>query len=182
MAHETQGFNRGVVAALAPANGDRILEVGFGHGSTLAAVAALAPRAALAGIDLSADAMRFAAHRLGDVADGWIDLRAGDAAHLPWVDASFDKAFSVHTIYFWADALQNLRELFRVLRPGGRLVVGFRERSPAAIAAFPESVYRFYSTDELRALLEAAGFEEVHVTEGGKGRDLRMALCRRGPP
>jgi SAM-dependent methyltransferase len=179
MVHETQGLNREVVAALSPADGDRILEVGFGHGSTLSTIAALAPRAALVGIDLSADAARFAAHRLADVADGRLDLRAGDSANLPWADASFDKAFSVHTIYFWPYALQNLRELFRVLRPGGRLVLGFRESSPAAIAAFPAPIYRFYSVDDLRALLEAAGFEDVHVTDSVNGSDLRMASARR---
>jgi hypothetical protein len=88
----------------------------------------------------------------------------------------------VHTIYFWADALQNLKELFRVLRPGGRLVLGFRESSPAAMAAFPAPVYRFYSTDELTALLEAAGFQDVRVTDSVNGSDLRMASARRGPP
>jgi SAM-dependent methyltransferase len=180
MAHETRGLNGEVVAALAPADGDRILEVGFGHGTTLSAVAARASRAVLAGIDLSPDAAHFAAQRLADVADGQVDLRAGDSATLPWGDASFDKAFSVHTIYFWPDALQNLMELDRVLRPGGRLVLGFRERSPAAIAGFPASVYRFYTVDEVKGLLKAAGFEDVDVAKSVNGSDLWIASGRRG--
>jgi SAM-dependent methyltransferase len=175
MAQETRGLNGEVIAEVAPADGDRILEVGFGHGSTLYAVASRAPGAALAGIDLSTDAASFAARRLTDVADGRVDLRAGDSAQLPWPDASFDKAFSVHTIYFWPDALQNLKELVRVLRPGGRLVLGFRERSPAATASFPASVYRFYSVAEVKGLLEAAGFEDVRASESVTGSDLRIA-------
>jgi ubiquinone/menaquinone biosynthesis C-methylase UbiE len=181
MAHETRGFNLEVVAALAPADGERILEVGFGHGSTLAAIAAKAPRAELAGIDLSVEAVGHAAGRCKmGVVEGRIDLRAGDSAHLPWGDASFDKAFSVHTIYFWADPLQNLRELWRVLRPDGRLFLGCRERSAAATASFPASVYRFYSDDELTTLVRGAGFHGVQLNQAVAGNgDLRVVSAQK---
>jgi len=51
-----------------------------------------------------------------------------------------------------------LRELRRVVKPGGRLVVGFRERSNEALAAFPASIYRLYSGDEIGGLLRETGF------------------------
>jgi ubiquinone/menaquinone biosynthesis C-methylase UbiE len=179
MAHETRGLNLEVLDALAPADGDRIVEIGFGHGSTLCAIAAKAPHAALAGIDLSADAARFAARRCKIGADR-IDLRAGDSAQLPWPDASFDKAYSVHTIYFWTDPQQNLSEVRRVLRPGGRLVLGLRERSPAAVASFPAPVYRFYSDDELVALLQASDFTEIEVRAARSGGgDLGVVSARK---
>jgi ubiquinone/menaquinone biosynthesis C-methylase UbiE len=179
MAHETRGLNLEVLDALAPADGDRLVEIGFGHGSTLCAIAAKAPHAELAGIDLSADAARYAAQRC-KMAAGRIDLRAGDSAHLPWADASFDKAYSVHTMYFWTDPQQNLSEIRRVLRPGGRLALGLRERSPAAVASFPPPVYRFYSGDELVSLLQASDFTEIEVRAAhGGGGDLRVVSARK---
>jgi len=178
MAHETRSFNREVLDVLAPADGERMVEVGFGHGSALAEIAGASPRAELAGIDVSDDAARVAARRCRvALAAGRLDLRVGDGADLPWPDATFDKAFAVHTVYFWSDPLRNLRELRRVLRPGGLLVLGLRERSPAAIASFPPPTYHFYSDDELAAFLRTAGFGEVDVRMARSGAgDLRIVV------
>jgi SAM-dependent methyltransferase len=96
-----------------------------------------------------------------------MDLRVGDAAGLPWDARSFSKALTVHTIYFWREPALCMRELRRVVRPGGRLVVGFRERSDEALAAFPSSIYRLFARDEVVALLQEAGFTA----------ELRRAQC-----
>jgi len=158
MARETTRFNNEIISMLWIEDADRVLEVGFGHGRTLAAAAAQT-RATFAGLDISTDALRVAsASCRGAIADGRLDLRVGDAAILPWEASSFSKAFTVHTIYFWRDPMTCLRELRRVVRPGGRVVVGFRERSDDALAAFPASIYQLYSGDEVVALLREAGF------------------------
>src|SRR5262245_15052184 len=102
MAGETSRFNREVLSVLDIASGDRVLEVGFGHGKTLATAAAGTPGATFAGLDISADALRVASARCRrPIAEGRIELQVGDAASLPWQAATFTKAFTVHTIYFW---------------------------------------------------------------------------------
>ncbi|HKA89591.1 MAG TPA: methyltransferase domain-containing protein [Haliangiales bacterium] len=175
MARETRGLNHEVLAALGAADGERILEVGFGHGRTLAEAAGAAPRAAFAGIDASAKAARVAARRCRDaIARGRIDLRVGDSAALPWPGGAFDKAFSVHTLYFWQEPRRDLGELRRVLAPGGLVVLGFRERSDAAVATFPG--YRFYTAEQLAELLAAAGFHDLAVRP--VSGDLRVARAR----
>jgi len=178
MARETAPFNEEVLDALAPADGEHILELGFGHGRTLAAAAGRAPDARFAGIDVASTAARAAARRCRALIEaGRLDLRTGDAAELPSRDASFDAAFSVHTLYFWSDPARALAELRRVLRPGGRLVLGFRERTDDAVARFPPPLYRFYSTDELTEMLANAGFAAVHVRVAASGPDLRIAIA-----
>jgi ubiquinone/menaquinone biosynthesis C-methylase UbiE len=115
------------------------------------------------------------------IAAGRLDLRAGDGASLPWQANSFDAAFSVHTIYFWPEPAQQLRELRRVLRPGARLVLGFRERSDEAMAQFPAPTYRFYSTDEVASRLADAdlGTVEMRASTAGPGLWIAMACAGR---
>jgi ubiquinone/menaquinone biosynthesis C-methylase UbiE len=182
MAHETRAFNREVLTALGPADGESIVEVGFGHGATLADLASMAPQAQLAGLDVSEDAARIARGKCRSaIAEGRLDLRVGDGAALPWGDAAFDKAYAVHTVYFWDDPRQHLGELRRVLGARGMLVLGVRERSPAALASFPAPVYRFYSADELCLLLRGAGFGDVDVRAAQSGGgDLRIVTGRAG--
>lgn len=164
MGRETARFNDEVLAAVALRDGEHLLEIGYGHGRTIATAAAGAPGARLAGIDASPAAARVARRRCRRlIADGRLELRTGDSAALPWERASFDAILSVHTLYFWPDPGQHLREMCRVLRPGGRLALGFRERSAAAIASFPPPTYRFASVEEVTALVTAAGFESVTV-------------------
>jgi ubiquinone/menaquinone biosynthesis C-methylase UbiE len=179
MARGTTPLNLEVLDALRIADGDRVLEVGFGHGKTLATAAASTPTATFAGIDVSADAVRVASRRCrNEIAAGRMELQLGDARALPWADASFAKAFTVHTIYFWSDPIACLRELRRVVRPGGRLIVGFCERSPEVEAAFPPAIYHLYSGDEVIEMLRGAGFV-AELRRADSADDLRLAVAAR---
>jgi len=141
----------------------------------------------IAGVDYSR-AMVAAASRRNRraIRDGRVELQYGEAAHLPFVDAAFDKAYGIHTIYFWPDAPAGLKELRRVLRPGGQedsslphrraddvrpsagglLVITIlpKERWPAApdgSLGTPEC--QVYSGAELAELMGAAGFTQTRV-------------------
>src|SRR5919204_412524 len=57
-----------------------------------------------------------------------LDLRVGSVERLPFPDASFDHAVGVNTVAVWPDLEAGLRELHRVLRPGGRLLLGWHGR------------------------------------------------------
>lgn len=178
MASETARFNDEVLDALAIRGGEHVLELGFGHGRTIAAAAKRAPEACFAGIEIAPTAVRSAARRCRALAAaGRLDLRAGDGLPLPWPDGAFDAAFAVHTLYFWPDAARQLAELRRVLRPGGRLVLGFRERTEDALARFPAPTYRFYSSEEVRTMLERAGFDAPNVRATTSNAELRLGCA-----
>ena len=87
-----------------------------------------------------------------------LELRAGSSAALPWPDGSFDTVYAVHTIYFWDDPAKHLSEIHRVLAPGGRAVLGFRERNTMTEKALPAEVYNLRSMQEVADLLRNVGF------------------------
>lgn len=120
------GLSPGRLAeALQPWSGARLLELGPGDGEyTLAVAEAVAPGGSVAAFDLQQemlDALDESARRRG-VAN--LEPRQGDATALPYEDATFDGAFLVTVLGEIPDQVAALRELRRVLRPGGRVVFG----------------------------------------------------------
>jgi SAM-dependent methyltransferase len=165
MAAETASLNLQALELLALQTSDRMLEIGFGHGKTIGLAAARVPDGLVAGVDISEDMVRMARQRCENLMrQSRVDLRVGDSSSLPFPDGSFDKVLCIHTLYFWKDPVRDLREICRALKPGGRFVLGFRAKfHPGSAKDFPESVYRFYSTNEVCMLLKSAGFEKIVI-------------------
>lgn len=160
MAKETAAANEELLSLVELQPTDQVLEIGFGHGRTMDRAAAAVPQGFVAGVDLSEDMVRMAAKRLRRVIEaGRAEVQRADSARLPYEDRRFDKAYALHTLYFWKDPVQHLREVCRVLKSGGRFVLGFTPGDdPQARANFPASVYHFYESDQVRAFLDDAGF------------------------
>lgn len=100
----------------------RLLEIGFGTGA-MAELLARRGAALVAGVDPSPLMVGTARRRTRGLP---VDLRQGDAASLPWDDASFDAAVALHSFQFWNPVQTCLGELRRVLKPGGRLLLVLR--------------------------------------------------------
>lgn len=145
---------------------DSVLEVGFGGGNLLAAILAKQPRQAI-GVDLSEEMAARGRRRFQSrIANGQAKILAGSVDRLPLADASADKACSLNSIYFWKDPGLAMRELARVVRPGGTLVLGFE--APETLRAWPGHRYgfRIWEPDEVIALAVGAGFGKAEVHEG----------------
>lgn len=159
MAQETAELNATVLHALELEPTDHVLEVGFGHGRTIERAAALVSQGTVTGVDLSETMVGMARRRCRRfIEEGRVRLEQGDSSGLAFPGAHFDKVYSVHTIYFWSEPSQHLNEIHRVLKPGGRLVLGLRSKEDVATGSFPASVYTFHDTDSVRRLLTASGF------------------------
>src|SRR5262249_21758924 len=110
MERETAAANDAALTLLELQAGDRVLEGGFGHGRTIARAAAAVDHGVVAGIDPSEEMARMATRRCRRLVDaGRVRLARADGMHLPYPDQCFDKAYTIHTIYFWADPERHLR-------------------------------------------------------------------------
>jgi ubiquinone/menaquinone biosynthesis C-methylase UbiE len=144
--------------------GQHIVEIGFGNGREIPRVLALASNLSYLGIDISetmvADAEAFNADAMRA---GQVRLVLGSSSAIPAEDHAFDKALALNTLYFWPQPLEDLQELRRVLRPGGRLVLGALAPHSAATLAVFQHGFRLYEQPEIKALLAGAGFAKVTI-------------------
>ncbi len=182
MALETATPNRRALELLELDEKSWVLEVGFGHGHTLACAAELAGRGFVAGIDISATMVDIAERfNRSSIEKGLIEVWRASSDRIPYSDQYFDRVYEVHTLYFWNDPLAHLQEIHRVCREGGRFVLAFGPKEDErAAAGFPGSVYTFYSIGQTRDLLSKAGFHNAcMLRERIRGRDIVFALGRR---
>jgi ubiquinone/menaquinone biosynthesis C-methylase UbiE len=100
-----------------------ILEIGFGGGTALALVSKKLITGVVTGVDFSPEMVREAERRFRtEIASGRIRVQLGDIAALPFASATFDRVFTINTIYFWRDTVQGFGEIRRVLKPGQAVV------------------------------------------------------------
>jgi SAM-dependent methyltransferase len=170
MALETSKANQMAVEHLGVRPGEKVLEIGCGHGRTLARIAE-ASCDYLAGIDPSEVMVRVARRRMQRwIAAGRANVSLASSAKIPHADGRFDVALAVHVVYFWSDPLADLLEIRRVLRPGGRLLLGYRPRTEQLLAELPASVYALRSVEEIERLFEESGFAEIRSAERSIGK------------
>lgn len=102
--------------------GAKVLDVGCGGGQLLLAMAARQPDWRLTGLDLSDGQVKRARARAAGAGAG-VDFVQGSALDLPFADDTFDGVVSVASIKHWPDPARGLAEIYRVLKPGGTMLV-----------------------------------------------------------
>lgn len=159
-----------LVEQIGPAPGLRILDVGCGDGRLATTLAAAG--AEVTGLDASL-MMLAAARRRAEAAGVVLALVAGDAARLPFADRRFDRVVSVATLCFSEEPRLPIREMTRVLEPGGRLILGelgrwnawaVVRRLKGWLGSAVWRAARFRSRAELLPLADDASLTDVSVT------------------
>ena len=153
---------------------DQILEAGFGAGHAIERVAALAANGHVWGIDLSQAMVRAASRRNAQaIKAGQVILRCGDLTTLPFPDSQFDKVFSIQTLYFWPDPPRALAEVFRVLKPGGVLVVTLSTGKIGAAELTGLEHYQRVLEEQIIPTMKQLGFTLASIKQGPASRQFK---------
>ena len=155
-----------------------ILDVGCGGGRTVSKLAAIATQGKVCGIDYSEESVAVSRKtNAGWIDQGRVEIRQGSVSQLLFPDDVFDLVTAVETHYFWPELAADMREILRVLKPGGALllIAEAYQGAKTAVAKLVEEHFRLagitlLSVDEHRELFTTAGYFDVQVTENaGKG-------------
>jgi ubiquinone/menaquinone biosynthesis C-methylase UbiE len=136
---------------------DSVLDVGFGPGVGIELLARSVSEGYIAGVDPSDEMVDQArARNVKAIESGRVDLRSGSVERLPFEDHTFTKALAMNSMQVWPDAMAGLRDMRRVMTPGGSIALGFTPYSGQSKNGLPE-------------MLTAAGFTQAHVVEAEAG-------------
>lgn len=160
MALKNGGQNKAALDLLAPRLGDSVIELGCGPGTGVrAALKRVGREGFVAGVDQSATAAHYAAHVAHNAClNGRAVIMRAGVADLPFRDCMFDRAFAVNTFQFWPDPARGLREIARVLAPGGRLVITQRAAGHDNPTNFAGAAGGMDRISQATALLKAQGW------------------------
>ena len=161
-----QLINEWTIEKLNPSPNDRILEIGMGNGGFVNGILSVDPSIIYYGCDISELMIEEASRlnkRLIDKKQAQFILTTSD--HLPFEGSSFNKVFTVNTIYFWDDPSKELSEIHRVLENNGKLVISVRPKSIMLTYPFTQYGFKVFSKDDLVKLLSVNHFRIIEAME-----------------
>jgi SAM-dependent methyltransferase len=158
---------------------DAILDVGCGGGRTVHKLAGIATSGRVFGID-SSEASVIVSRRANKqfIETGQVEIRHGSVSSLPFPDSEFDLVTAVNSHCYWPDLAADMKQVLRVLKPGGTLMIlagAYKGgRHSTRNERFAQLInFACQSRDELGGLFAAAGYSGVQVFE----EDRRGWIC-----
>ncbi|HSK45718.1 MAG TPA: class I SAM-dependent methyltransferase [Candidatus Binatia bacterium] len=150
-----------------------ILDVGCGGGRTVSKLAANASQGKVYGVDFSKESVAFASRINKQWIDmGRVEIREASVSQLPFSENVFDLVTAVETHFWWPDLPSDMREVFRVLKPGGALTIiaEVYKGANTMTARLAEkyavvSGMKFLTANEHRELLANAGYSDIQIIE-----------------
>ena len=152
---------------------DTVLDVGCGGGRTVSKLAAIATQGKVYGVDYSTESVAVANRTNRQWVDmARVEIREGSVSQLPFSEDAFDLVTAVETHFWWPDLPTDMREVLRVLKPGGMLIMiaevykGAKTMTAKVAEKYlPLSGMTLLSVDEHRELFANAGYSDVQVIE-----------------
>lgn len=141
----------------------RILEIGFGPGVSTQMAGEKAFKGFVSGVDHSETMVQTASKRNADaVRSGRMEFKQSEVSSLPYPDKSFDIAYSLHSIYFWRNPIDCLKEIKRVLKPDGLLAITIQPKDNWK-QSVDSTIMTLYFGKDLASLFSDAGYRNVRV-------------------
>jgi ubiquinone/menaquinone biosynthesis C-methylase UbiE len=167
---------KATIKQLSVQESDVILDIGFGNGFFIKQLLKENPKK-IVGIEISED-MIFAATRLNQnaVNDDKVEFLKADIQSLPFADNSFDKIYTINTVYFWQDTEKAFAGIKRILKPNGLFVNTFYTKKHLEKLIITKYNFNKYDVAELEKLTVENGFELVEIVEIKKNKSYSICV------
>jgi SAM-dependent methyltransferase len=148
-----------------------ILDVGCGGGRTIQKLSARAVAGKVYGVDYAKGSVAVSRRKNAEsISAGRVEIYQASVSQLPFPDDQFDLVTAVESQYYWPDPVNDMREILRVLKPGGTLVVIAESYLGSRYTFLQWPVMWLLRSTQLsfegyRQLFEAAGFTEIQLFE-----------------
>lgn len=143
---------------------EHILEIGHGNAGHLKNILSLAADLKYTGIDIS-ETMNQEARRLNKEFENQAEFILYEGKKLPFKEVTFDKIFTVNTVYFWENPVEFLNEIYRVLKDDGTFVLTFGQRDFMEKLPFTAYDFTLYNNNEMEQLVSESHFKRMKISE-----------------
>lgn len=143
---------------------EHILEIGHGNAAHVKSLLNLAQNIKYTGIDIS-ETMHLEAKRLNETFKNQAEFVLYEGTKLPFKDKTFDKIFTVNTVYFWENPVEYLNEVYRVLKKNGTFVLTFGQKNFMEKLPFTVYDFKLYNNDELEEIISQSNFKRMKISE-----------------
>lgn len=159
-------INLNTIEALHLTSGDQILEIGMGNGFFVKNILSIDKTIKYMGCDFSKAMVEEAMKRNENfIQSGQARFLFADANNLPFENESFNKVFSINTIYFWESPQIVLSEIWRVLKPKGQITISVRPKSMMEHYPFVKYGFNMFAKEDLIELMANNRFKAIDVVE-----------------
>jgi ubiquinone/menaquinone biosynthesis C-methylase UbiE len=141
-----------------------ILEIGHGNADHVKSILNKAENVKYTGIDIS-ETMHHEAIKLNKDFENQAEFVLYEGTELPFEDKTFDKIFTVNTVYFWQKPTDFLNEIYRVLKDNGTFVLTFGQRDFMEKLPFTQFGFTLYNTDEMEETVSKSYFKRMKISE-----------------
>ncbi|WP_057940155.1 class I SAM-dependent methyltransferase [Algoriphagus resistens] len=164
--HEKNFFMiRSTIDLMQAGDRDSILELGHGSGAHVPYLMDQAADIHYIGLEISGTMKDMAEQNNSQTLGAATKFEIYDGLNILMDSGTFDKVLTVNTVYFWSHPARLAGEIFRVLRPGGRLVIAFADRAFMKKLPFTDFGFNLYDCSEVVRLMETAGFSLERITD-----------------
>ncbi|HYG37391.1 MAG TPA: class I SAM-dependent methyltransferase [Cytophagales bacterium] len=143
---------------------EKVLEIGMGNGYLCNEILMESTSATYTGCDFSELMVEEASARNNFwVKNNRASFKLSDASKLPFNADYFDKIFTVNTLYFWEDPVEELNEIKRVLKPGGLFILSIRTKRSMENLPFSKYGFNLYEEQDVLKQLIKVGFSRIET-------------------
>lgn len=165
MMNETNiGMTSESIKALLIEDDEHVLEIGHGNAGHLKTILNKANNIKYTGIDIS-ETMHLEAKKLNREWEHQVDFVLYEGKKLPFKDKTFDKIFTVNTVYFWEEPIAFLNEIHRVLKDNGTFVLTFGQKDFMEKLPFTAFNFTLYNNSEMEELISESEFKRMKISE-----------------